>query len=1351
MIMHFYPFLQRTCLLAGLLVFLTMAAVSAAAQESSMLHGSLQSAAERDYPPFSMVGPDGLADGFSVELLRATLGHMKRDVTFRTGPWPEVRGLLERGEVEALPLVGRTPEREELFDFTFPYMSLHGAIVVRKGTSGINTLADLKGRQVAVMEGDNAEEFLHRQDRGITIVTTSSFEKALTELSQGLHDAVVIQRLVAIRLVQELGLADLHVSKAPIEGFRQDFCFAVREGDSKTLALLNEGLALVMADGTYRRLHAKWFADMQLPADRPIIVGGDSRYPPFEYLDDQGKPAGFTVELTRAIAEEMNMAVQVRLGERTDILAALQNGDIDIIEGIFYSPERDRSFDFSPSHLLAHFVAVTRGESGSPPQSFADLADKSIVVQRGDVVLDILTENGLRDRVNVVATQDEVLHSVSTGESDCALLPRMNSRYLIEKNGWDNLVIGKHSFLAGEYGYGVAQGNVALLAQFTEGLRILQENGEYRRIHEKWLGLYEEKQPDFPAILRYIAMAVLPLLALSALLALWTWSLRRQVARKTREVEESADSFRFIFEAANVGKSLTLPSGKINVNRAFAEMLGYTQVELEDTDWQSITPPEDLPIAEKAIAPLLNGSKDKARFEKRYIHKNGSTIWADVSVVIRRDAQGEPLYFVTNVVDISERKHVEMQMRHLNSVLRTIRHINQLIVRERDRETLIREAGKLLVNNRGYLSVMIILVDAKNQPFFWSLEGLAASNERLAGLLERGTLPGCCILAVKEDEVVLIDDRRGVCVACPTAQECPAKESLCAVLRYDGCTLGYLVVAVEDELAVDKEERDLFGEMAGDLGYALHVIAREEEHAKSEAALQRSESRFRHFAEMAPVGIIISDEKQKTLFASTKFTELFGYTIEDIPSVEQWWPLAYPEEDLRDRVRREWQKVVDTVRRTHSESAPMEYPVTCKDGSVRQVEFRLAVSGGLNLVVLVDISARKRAEKEQKKLQAQLIQAQKMESVGRLAGGVAHDYNNMLSVIMGFTELALSKTTVDDPRRDDLEEVLAAAHRASDITRQLLAFARRQTIAPKVLDLNDTVGNMLKMLRRLIGEDIDLLWRASPGLWAVNIDPSQLDQILANLCVNARDAIADVGKVTIETGNTIFDEKYCKEHNGFIPGEYVLLAVSDNGCGMDGATLDRVFDPFFTTKESGKGTGLGLATVYGIVKQNAGFINVYSELGGGTTFKIYLPRHRSSTDQLQITVEDEMPRGHGETVLVVEDEVSILRLAIKMLRELGYTPLQAQGPQQALELAEKHEGEIDLLLTDVIMPEMNGRQLAEELHKIYPEVRSLFMSGYTANVIAHHGVLDADVHFLQKPFSSRELALRVQEALQVPT
>lgn len=397
-----------------------------------------------------------------------------------------------------------------------------------------------------------------------------------------------------------------------------------------------------------------------------------------------------------------------------------------------------------------------------------------------------------------------------------------------------------------------------------------------------------------------------------------------------------------------------------------------------------------------------------------------------------------------------------------------------------------------------------------------------------------------------------------------------------------------------------------------------------------------------------------------------------------------------------------------------------------------------------------DITERKLAEEQQRKLQEQLAQANKMESVGRLAGGVAHDFNNMLGVILGNTELALQSLKGDDPVYDDLVEIKKAAERSAELTRQLLAFARRQTAAPRVLDLNETVSGMLNMLRRLIGENIELRWEPGDIPVYVKLDPAQVDQALANLCVNARDAIAGIGKISIRTKGMEIDRNENPGNSGsadFPEGKYVMLEVEDNGCGMDKNVLDNLFEPFFTTKGAGQGTGLGLATVYGIVKQNDGFIKVESEPGKGTAIKLFLPAYEgemvSAASASFVTAQDKS----DETILLVEDEISILNVTVKMLESQGYKVLSAFSPAEALRLAGENAGEISLLMTDVIMPEMNGQELSKSILSINPGIKVLFISGYTADVIAKQGIIPEGVHFIQKPFTMQELAAKVREVL----
>jgi len=534
-------------------------------------------------------------------------------------------------------------------------------------------------------------------------------------------------------------------------------------------------------------------------------------------------------------------------------------------------------------------------------------------------------------------------------------------------------------------------------------------------------------------------------------------------------------------------------------------------------------------------------------------------------------------------------------------------------------------------------------------------------------------------------------------------------------LRYDASGgLLFMVGTIQDITARRSLEADL--------------VAREERHA----AILRT----------AMDGVTLRDAEGRFLEVNDTFCRMTGYSADELRT------MRIHDLDATDTPA-EASARIEIV--TSRGEARFEARHRRKDGSVFDAEVSVrhqpGVGGGYAVAFVRDISAQKRAEVERAKLEADLRQAQKVESIGRLAGGIAHDFNNMLGAILGYVELAVDQTHPGESLHADLLEIRRAAERSAALTRQLLAFARKQTVAPKSLGLNDAVTGLLRMLERVLGEQIELHWRPDADPCTVKIDPSQLDEILVNLCVNARDAIDGPGEITLETALVTVDAAHPTPGGCASPGEYVRLTVTDSGAGMDEATLAHIFEPFFTTKEVGKGTGLGLATVHGAVSQNGGFIEVRSAPDAGTTFSIYLPRHGEEGAPASRHSVRGVPLGRG-TVLVVEDEPALLRLTASVLSRQGYTVIEASSPGEGLQQAESHEGAIDLLVTDVVMPGMNGRDLASGVVARHPEAKVLFMSGYTSDVIAPHGVLDGNVHFLQKPFSVASLVTKARDALE---
>lgn len=731
------------------------------------------------------------------------------------------------------------------------------------------------------------------------------------------------------------------------------------------------------------------------------------------------------------------------------------------------------------------------------------------------------------------------------------------------------------------------------------------------------------------------------------------------------------------------------------INPASMALLDYTPEEMIGQPLSSFCDEPNYAIMSREIAAALENIDTFRRtiFEAQMLRRDGTPLWVEITGKVLVDDKGQPVALQGVTRDITERREAEGALREserrLQESQRTgrIGHVEFNVI-----------TGGLLWSRTVF---ELYERDFDLGPPSYE-EVMALHSPEDAARLEAAVKN-----AVETGEGYAVDLK----VLLPSGRH------------------GY-------HHAIGTPEKDETGRVTRITGTVQDITDRK----LAEESYHNIATELEEILNSLPEAVIYADTSRVIRKVNPAFTRMFGYEPEEVIGMNTSILYRNEEEYLEQgRIRynplasQKWEPYeIHHVRRDGTEfiTETVGTPVRNARGEVV----------GL-LGVVRDVSV-------QRQMQDRMRLMEKMESVGRLAGGVAHDFNNMLNVILGHTEMALEKLDPPDPLRADLEEVRKAGERSANLTKQLLAFARKQTIAPRIIDLNETIASTLKMLERLIGESIELVWTPGSGLPPVNIDPGQVDQMLTKLAINARDAIGHhQGRVCIETSAANFGEEHCAADPGYSPGSYVMLSVSDDGCGMNRETSSHIFEPFYTTKDSEQGTGLGLATVYGIVTQNGGFINVYSEEGQGTTFRICLPAAESRKPAPRRMDHEESPARGSETILVVEDEPSILKMVTMMLEMEGYTVLPAGSPGEAIRLAREHSGEIDLLVSDVVMPEMNGRDLARNILSLYPEAKRLFMSGYTADVIAHQGVLNEGVNFIQKPFSKIELTSSIRRVL----
>jgi two-component system cell cycle sensor histidine kinase/response regulator CckA len=799
---------------------------------------------------------------------------------------------------------------------------------------------------------------------------------------------------------------------------------------------------------------------------------------------------------------------------------------------------------------------------------------------------------------------------------------------------------------------------------------------------------------------------------------------RRRAEQAQREAEER---FRSLFENATEGIFQTTTDGRyLSVNPALARMCGFASPS------EMISTVQDLgrelyadPNVRNVFKQLIEKYGSVKDFEYEVRRKDGAKIWISENAHVVRNPDGEILSYEGTIEDITARKRAELERQVTFEIIHAVNVTDNLD----DLLRLIHIAlKKVLYAENCFIALYESATGMFHFPFFVDQFDEAPPQQRVGR--------SCTAHVYRTGQAMLIPQRTFDLLAAEGKVELvgtPSPSWLGVPLRTPAATIGVLVVQhYEDENAYTERDQEFLASVGGQIALAI-------ERKRSEEKVRESEARLRVLVEQLPAVLWTVDRDLRFTsalgagFARLKIkpNEIVGMSLLDYfeTTDQTFLPIA--------------------AHRRAVAGEPMTFHVEWKSGSYAcHVEPLRDSDGQVSGAICMSLDITDR-----KQLEEQLRQAQKMEAVGRLAGGIAHDFNNLLMVIQGYGDLLVERLPTGDPLRRNAEQIQMASQRASSLTRQLLAFSRKQMLAPKILNIQTVVADMEKILRRLIGEDIQLETSSAPDLGLVKADRSQIEQVILNLAVNARDAMPQGGRLTIETANVELDASYSHPPAVLSPGKYVMLAVTDNGCGMDAETQAHVFEPFFTTKEKGKGTGLGLATVYGVVKQSGGYVWVYSEPGRGTSFKIYLPRIAETAVPAgrEGTSDMRVPQRGSETILLVEDEKGVRELAREYLTSSGYTVIEAEDGHTALELAAMHVGPIHLLLTDVVMPGISGRELAERVGQIRPGIKIIYMSGYTDQAVVHHGILENDAILLQKPFTLMTLAGKLREMLAVPS
>ena len=1037
------------------------------------------------------------------------------------------------------------------------------------------------------------------------------------------------------------------------------------------------------------------------PAQEKIIVTGEINYPPYSFIDKSGKPTGFSIELTRSIAKIMGMNIEINLTDWSIARRALDEGKAEIIPGMFYSEERAKTHVFSPPFCIINSAIFARKNS-SRIKSLEDLHNKEIIVMRGEVMHDFIIEHRLTDRLLLAESPSDALRMLSSGKGDYAIVAQMPGLYWIMELKLSNLEsVGpilqpfKNCFVA-------KKGNELLLSRFIEGLNILKQTGDYQRLYEKWLGILEPNRVTLGLIFKYASFVVVPLLLILFLSFFWTLMLRSKVNQKTRELKESESMLRQILDTVPQGIFWKNKDGAyMGCNNAFAKAVGLDNPEkiIGKTDFEMPWPMKEAEAYRADDAEVISTGKSKMHICEPMQQADGVRLLIDTSKMPLLD-NNEQIRGVLGIFeDITERKRAADELRESE------------------------EKYRLIAEN---MSDVISLMDMNLRftyvsPSINRLTGFSV-EEALKHSIEEIMTPDSFkeILKIIEEEI-------------PTETTEKLDPGRTRIIEYEQYRKDKSIVWVESNCRfMFDQDQKLKG---------ILIISRDiTERKKAEIALRKSEENYRKLVTTTPYGIQLTDLEGKIIFSNSAHHKIQGYKDGELVG-KYIWDLMI-DDTHKDKAREHYQRIIKEV------PIPKVYYNRDKTKDGREIEVQIdwdyiydsegKIEGIISIVS--DITERRRLEDK-------LRQAQKIESIGNLAGGIAHDFNNILSPIIGMSEMLIEDLPSDTPEQENAGEIFRAGIRGRELVKQILAFSRQSEHKMIPTHVQHILKEVLKLTKSTIPTNIQINQDIQSNCGMVMADPTQIHQVAMNTITNAYHAIEGVESGTI---NVQLKEVELTKNNpskiGIEPGRYVVLSISDNGHGMTADIIDKIFDPYFTTKEQGRGTGLGLAVVHGIVQEHKGTINVYSEVGKGTTFDIYFPLMDKPVITENLDKNEQNLTG-SERILLVDDEAAIAKLEKLMLERLGYHVTSRLNSIEALEAFKAQKDDFDLVITDMSMPHMTGDQLAKELISIQPDIPVIICTGFSEKMDEEKAKEIGVKGLLMKPVVKAELTKMIRKVL----